>query len=104
MPAPLPLTLDKVAPPLRVCTQGICDFHVPHTTIVLPTKYYLRFFSKFLTSDDCQSQEELKTMLMHNIVGKTKLHCRERASRESRNVKVQVEIKIFSLVIQINQF
>ena len=36
---------------------------------------------------------------MHNIVGKTKLQSRERASRESVNVKAQVEIKIFSLVI-----
>ena len=96
MPAPLPPTLEKVAPPLRVCAQGICDFHVPHTTICFPHKILSTFFLNF-SSQTMVSPK--KTILMHNIVGKTKLQSRERVSRESVNVKVQVEIKIFSLVI-----
>ena len=49
MPTPLPPTLEKVAPPLRVCAQGICDFHVPLTTICFPHKILSTFFLNFLS-------------------------------------------------------
>lgn len=61
--------------------DSICDFHVSHNAISIPTKFCTSFVFS-CTRDDCQSQEKSETLAVQNFFGENKLPYGERESPE----------------------